>query len=47
MKKEYFELLKTGMFWEFYPNLVGDWEKDKRAWRKEWNILKKLRKNGQ
>jgi len=22
-------LLKSGMFWEFYPELTGNWETDK------------------
>ena len=22
-------LLKSGMFWEFHPELTGDWDKDK------------------
>jgi hypothetical protein len=24
------KLLKSGMFWEFYPQLSGEWEKDKK-----------------
>lgn len=28
-KEEYFLLLKSGMFYEFYPELSGNWEKDK------------------
>lgn len=28
-KEEYELLLKSGMFWEFHPELTGDWEKDK------------------
>lgn len=45
MKNEYQQLLKSGMFFEFYPSLTGNWEKDKNQWRREWNILKKIRKN--
>jgi len=26
---KYFSLLKSGMFFEFYPGLTGDWEQDK------------------
>jgi hypothetical protein len=43
MKEEYLGLLKSGMFWEFYPQLTGDWDKDKKDWRKIWNQLKKWR----
>ena len=25
---EYEALLKSGMFWEFFPQLSGEWEKD-------------------
>ena len=28
-KKNYDILLKSGMFWEFHPELSGVWEKDK------------------
>ena len=27
--KEYFYLLKSGMFWEFFPNLSGEYLRDK------------------
>lgn len=30
-KEEYDILLKSGMFWEFHPELSGDWEKDKNV----------------
>jgi hypothetical protein len=26
---EYYELLKSGMFWEFFPNLSGEYTRDK------------------
>ena len=29
-KEHYDLLLKSGMFWEIYPELSGDWEKDKQ-----------------
>jgi len=29
-KKDYLALLKSGMFWEFYPELTGDWDDDKK-----------------
>lgn len=25
---DYYKLLKSGMFWEFYPELTGIWEED-------------------
>lgn len=28
-EENYTSLLKSGMFWEFHPELSGDWEKDK------------------
>lgn len=43
MKKEYESLLKSGMFWEFYPELTGQWDKDKNQWRKIWRQLHKSR----
>lgn len=38
-KLEYDSLLKSGMFWEFYPFLSGEWGKDKLQWS---NIYLKL-----
>ena len=28
-KENYDKLLASGMFWEFYPELTGNWDKDK------------------
>lgn len=28
-KENYYKLLESGMFWEFHPELTGDWEIDK------------------
>ena len=28
-KENYHKLLASGMFWEFYPELTGNWEVDK------------------
>jgi len=28
-RENYDKLLKSGMFWEFHPELTGDWDKDK------------------
>ena len=44
MKNEYESLLKSGMFWEFYPELSGQWVKDKIAWKKIYRKNKELRK---
>lgn len=31
-KREMYDLLRnSGMFWEIYPELSGDWEKDKKV----------------
>jgi len=32
-KKYYTEVLNSGMFFEFYPTLTGDWEIDKVKWK--------------
>ena len=40
VKFEYDFLLRSGMFWEFYPDLTGDYEQDKDAWTEEFNRLK-------
>ena len=31
-KQSYKELLNSGMFFEFHPELSGDWDKDKHDW---------------
>lgn len=35
-KRAYNNLVTTGMFWEFYPQLTGDWEEDKDYWFEEY-----------
>lgn len=40
---EYEKLLGSGMFWEFYPGLSGEWEKDKEEFIRQ---LELTRKNG-
>lgn len=35
-KEEYDKLLESGMFWEFHPELTGDWNLDES----EWNDIK-------
>lgn len=32
IKKEYDDLLKSGMFWEFYPDLTGNYKLDEAHW---------------
>ena len=32
--EDYNKLLKSGMFWEFHPELSGEWEKDKELYMK-------------
>lgn len=44
VKDEYDGLLKSGMFFEFYPELTGDWSKDKDKWKKIYRKLTKYRK---
>ena len=39
-KKNYDSLLKSGMFWEFHPELSGVWEKDKKNHKYERNRVK-------
>lgn len=33
-KKEYDKLLRSGFFWEFHPELSGEWEKDELEWNR-------------
>ena len=47
IKDEYDLLLKSGMFWEFYPDLTGDWEKDKSKFFKKLLILKAIRRQNE
>ena len=34
IEQEYKELLKSGMFWEFFPNLTGEWNRDESTFTK-------------
>ncbi len=34
-KENYDKLLKSGMFWEFHPELTGNWNKDKEVINKQ------------
>jgi hypothetical protein len=36
MKEHYEKLLLSGMFWEFHPDLTGEWEKDKEEFEKSF-----------
>lgn len=41
---EYRQLLnESGMFFEFYPKLTGEWKKDKEEWFREFKKLEELR----
>lgn len=41
---EYRQLLnESGMFFEFYPKLTGDWKKDKEEWFIKFKKLEELR----
>jgi len=31
-RNEYTQVLKSGMFWEFYPTLSGNWSEDNLKW---------------
>lgn len=42
MKNKYLLLLRSGMFFEFYPELSGEWVKDKIEWKKIIRKNKKL-----
>lgn len=42
-KQRHQQLKESGMFWEFYPNLSGDWEKDKIEFIKDEKYLDKRR----
>lgn len=43
-KKEYIEVLNSGMFWEWYPDLTGNYERDELEWGKIYNELVEMRK---
>ena len=38
-EKEYLGVLKSGMFWEWYPELTGVWNEDKLKYLKIYNDL--------
>lgn len=41
---EYQAVLKSGMFWEFYPELSGEWESDRDSFMEEYELLVEFRK---
>lgn len=43
-KKHYDDMLKSGMFFEWNPNLSGDWETDRHKWVEKYgeSIQQKL-----
>ena len=44
-EREYWEVLKSGKFFQWYPGMSGDWERDKENWFKEYQKLEDLRRN--
>jgi len=47
-KEDYVFVLNSGMFWEFYPSLSGNWDSDKSFWNKmrRKQEREKIRTNG-
>ena len=41
---EYSELLKSGLFFEFYPQLTGDYDKDAEQWAVIYEEIQNTRK---
>jgi len=41
LRRNYDAVLKSGMFFEWYPQLTGEWEVDQLAWGKLFNKLPK------
>lgn len=44
MEEEYKQLLASGMFFEFYPDLTGNYTKDREEWKKIYRKLQQIRK---
>lgn len=44
MEEEYYKILASGMFFEFYPELSGDYSKDKWEWKIIYHNLLNIRK---
>ncbi len=45
-RKEYDEVLASGMLWEWFPKLTGDWKRDEVAWYSIYELLLKIREVG-
>ena len=43
IQEEYKLLLKSGMFWEFFPNFSGKWEEDKEEYIQFYNHRESLK----
>lgn len=43
-ESDYYLLLKSGMFWEFHPELSGNYDEDKESWIAQQKVLNKFRK---
>lgn len=43
IQQEYKLLLKSGMFWEFFPNFSGKWEEDKEEFIQFYNHRESLK----
>jgi hypothetical protein len=46
IKSEYEQLKASGMFWEFFPELSGEWERDQSPYTKFYQERER-RKNGE
>lgn len=46
IRQEYEELKQSGMFWEFFPELSGVWERDQSPYT-QFYIERERRKNGE
>ena len=42
-KIEYYKLISSGMFWEFYPGLTGVWVVDMSEWYSIYKELDRIR----
>ena len=45
IKKAYFNILYSGMFWEFFPELTGEWDNDKNKWTDIYNKINSKENN--
>lgn len=44
-EKEYGEVLKSGMFFEWHSGMSGDWDRDREDWLVEYAKLEELRRD--